>query len=263
MDPGVIIGVVVAFACILGGNFLEGGHASSLVGIPAMLIVLGGTIGSVIVQFPMPMIGASLGAVKKLFKKSEHDPAKVLEEIVDFAQKARKDGILGLEKVAGSASHPFLTKGILMAVDGSDSNAIRNTLETMMAQDDEHSENAAKVFEAAGGYCPTIGIIGAVLGLIHVMGNLSDIGAVGTGIAAAFVATIYGVALSNIFFLPLAGRIKMRHQEDTLLAELMLSGVLAIQEGLNPKLVRERLSAYVPHHGEGGEGAGAPAKAAA
>ncbi len=261
MDPGIFIGVVVALGAILFGNMLEGGHMGSIVGGPAALIVLGGTIGAVIVQFPLPICAAAVGSAKGLFKKPAHDPAKLLDEIVDLAQRARKEGILGLEKVAPNASHPFLTKGILMAVDGSDSNAIRSTLEVIMSQEDEHVENSAKVYEAAGGYTPTVGIIGAVLGLIHVMSNLSDITAVGEGIAAAFVATIYGVAAANIVFLPLAGRIKMRHQEDAKLLELMLSGVLAIQEGLNPKLVRERLAGYVSTHDKKGDNKAA-AKAA-
>lgn len=264
MDIGIIIGVVVAFGCILLGNTLEGGHIGSIVGGPAFLIVIGGTIGAVIVQFPLAQCKASLGAAKKLMKKPTFDAAKLVDEIVEFAQKARKDGVLGLEKVAGDASHPFLTKGLLMAVDGSDSNAIRSTLETVISQEEAHAENSAKVYEAAGGYCPTVGIIGAVLGLIHVMSNLSDINAVGTGIAAAFVATIYGVAAANIFFLPIAGRIKFRQHEEGVVMELMLEGVLAIQEGLNPKLVRERLAAYAPSHdAKSHAGAGAPEKAAA
>jgi chemotaxis protein MotA len=262
LDIGIIIGIVVAFGMILAGNALEGGHLSSLWGLPAMMIVLGGTIGAVLVQFPLPIAKGAMGAVGKLMKPPHHDSEKILEQIVDFAQRARKDGILALEKVASEAHHPFLAKGIMMAVDGSDSNAIRSTLEVVISQDEHHTENSAKVFEAAGGYCPTVGIIGAVLGLIHVMSNLSDINKVGAGIAAAFVATIYGVALANIFFLPLAGRIKVRLQEETQLMELMLSGVLAIQEGLNPKLVRERLSAYVHSHAKAGAAAGA-AKAAA
>lgn len=262
MDVGIFIGLAVAFGMILAGNALEGGHMGSMVGGPAAMIVVGGTIGAVLVQFPMPVVKSAVGSMSKLLKKSSHDPEKILEQIVDFAQRARKDGILALEKVASEAHHPFLAKGILMAVDGSDSNAIRSTLEVMISQDEEHSENSAKVFEAAGGYSPTVGIIGAVLGLIHVMSNLSDINKVGAGIAAAFVATIYGVAVANIFFLPLAGRIKVRHQEEVRLMELMLSGVLAIQEGLNPKLVRERLAPYLGHGATAGaHGAAAKAQA--
>ncbi len=264
MDIGIIVGVVVAFGCILLGNTLEGGHMSSLVGGPAFLIVIGGTIGAVIVQFPLAQCSASLAAAKTLMKKQTSDASKLVDEIVECAQRARKEAVLGLEKVAGGASHPFLTKGLLMAVDGSDSNAIRSTLETVISQEEAHAENAAKVYEAAGGYCPTVGIIGAVLGLIHVMSNLSDINAVGTGIAAAFVATIYGVAAANIFFLPIAGRIKFRQHEETVIMEMMVEGVLAIQEGLNPKLVRDRLAAYVPaHDGKQAAGAGAAEKAAA
>ena len=145
-------------------------------------------------------------------------------------------------------------KALTMAVDGVDSNTLRDMMEHAIALDEEHGEDAAKVFEAAGGYSPTIGIIGAVLGLIHVMSNLSDINAVGSGIAAAFVATIYGVALANIFFLPLAGRIKMRVREEAAVLAMMLEGVLAIQAGMNPKLVRERLAQFHAHP------SGAPAK---
>ena len=248
MDFGVFIGIGVAFGMIILGNVMEGGHLGSLVGGPAFIIVVGGTVGAVIVQFPLPIIAQALGQAKKLTQKQAVDPLRIVEQIVDFAQRARKDGILALEKVAGEAAHPFLARGILMAVDGADSAAIRSTLEVLVEQEEEHVDNAAKVFEAGGGYSPTVGIIGAVLGLIHVMSNLSDINKVGAGIAAAFVATIYGVAVANIFFLPLAGRIKVRHQEDARLMQLMLTGILAIQEGLNPKVVRERLEAFLPSH---------------
>lgn len=265
MDIGIILGVVVALASILVGNILEGGHTASLVGIPALLIVLGGTIGAVMVQFPLAVCKDAMKAGFGLVKPPKRDPAKLVEELVTLAQLARKEGVLGLEKVAGSASHPMLRKGVLMAVDGCDSEVIRSTLETVISQEEHHAENSAKVFEAAGGYSPTIGIIGAVLGLIHVMGNLADIEAVGKGIAAAFVATIYGVAVANIAFLPTAGRIKVRHAEETRQMELIVEGILAIQAGLNPKIVRERLAAYVPAHGGGKvrDGAGTPAAEAA
>ena len=250
MDLGILIGLVVAAAAIIGGNIMEGGDIAALVGIPAFIIVIGGTIGAVLVQFPLKVVKDALGTGFKLFKPAKLEPAKLVEEIVALAQTARSGGILGLEKSIETVSHPLLSKGILMAVDGCDSTVIRDTLETVIAQHEEHAENAAKVFEAAGGYSPTVGIIGAVLGLIHVMSNLSDIDKVGAGIAAAFVATIYGVAAANIAFLPTAGRIKVRHQQEGRVMELIVSGVLSIQEGLNPKLVRERLGAYVPAHGK-------------
>ncbi len=245
MKIGPILGMIVALFAILVGNALEGGHMSSIVGGPAALIVVGGTIGAVLVQFPLGTVMGALRAVGMTFKSQAGDAAKLVDEIVDYANRARRDGILALEKVAGSASDPFLSKALLMAIDGADSTSLRQTMEIGIGQYEEHGEDAAKVYEAMGGYSPTVGIIGAVLGLIHVMSNLSDINAVGHGIAAAFVATIYGVAVANIIFLPLGGRIKMAVRDGVQRMELMLAGVLAIQEGMNPKLVRERLGEFV------------------
>jgi chemotaxis protein MotA len=245
MQVGAILGIVVALACILGGNALEGGHLGSVVGGPAFLIVIGGTVGAVIVQYPLSTVAGALKAALRTFKAPEQDPTALLEELVDYANRARRDGILALEKVAEAAKDPFLRKALMMAVDGADATTLRETMEISIAHEEEHGEDEAKVFEAGGGYCPTIGIIGAVLGLIHVMSNLSDINAVGAGIAAAFVATIYGVAAANIVFLPLAGRIKLRVRDRVNTREMVLCGVLAIQSGMNPKLVRERLGEFV------------------
>jgi chemotaxis protein MotA len=261
MQPGPLIGILFACFAIIVGNVLEGGHLGSLVGGPAALIVIGGTIGAVMVQYPMSTLLASLKAAGGTFKKPSQDGAKLIDEIVDYANRARRDGILALEKLAGNASDPFLAKALMMAIDGADSATLRETMEITIAKQEEHGEDAAKAFEAAGGYSPTVGIIGAVLGLIHVMSNLSDINAVGAGIAGAFVATIYGVAVANILFLPLGGRIKLRLREEITLKEVMLVGVLAIQEGMNPKLVRERLAEFV--HAPGAHKKAAPAGEAA
>ncbi|MCU0684280.1 MAG: flagellar motor protein [Polyangiaceae bacterium] len=260
---GPLLGIFVALGTILLGNLLEGGHISSIIGGPAALIVLGGTIGATMVQFPLDTVKEAVGAVGGLFKKNGGDPQKLVDEIVEYANRARREGILGLEKLAPTASDPFLSKALMMAIDGADSNAIRETMEITIMQEEEHGENLAKVYETAGGYSPTIGIIGAVLGLIHVMSNLSDINAVGTGIAAAFVATIYGVAVANILFLPIGGRMKLALKERVNQKNMMLTGVLAIQEGVNPKLVRDRLSEFVPSHGgKKGAASGAAAPAA-
>ncbi|MEO8876154.1 MAG: flagellar motor protein [Polyangiaceae bacterium] len=262
MEP--LIGIIVALVFILGGSLVEGGKIQSILGGPAAMIVLGGTLGAVIVQFPFVTLKGALSGAAGCMKKSKLDPQKVLDEIVDYANRARRDGILALEKVAPSASDPFLSKALMMAIDGADSTTLRETMEIAISQQEEHGEDGAKVFEAAGGYTPTVGIIGAVLGLIHVMSNLSDINAVGEGIASAFVATVYGVAAANIIFLPFAGRIKMRVREEMAVKDMMLTGVLAIQEGMNPKLVRERLSEFVPKHGSPkGVAAAAPARAPA
>lgn len=249
MQPGPIIGMLVALVAILFGNALEGGHMSSVVGGPAALIVLGGTIGAVIVQYPFSTLMDALKAAGRTFKKPSQNARTLIDEIVGYANQARLEGILALEKVASNASDPFLSKALMMAIDGADSNALRETMEIIIDQQEEHGGEASKVFEAGGGYAPTVGIIGAVLGLIHVMSNLSDINAVGHGIAAAFVATIYGVGVANILFLPIGGRIKLQVREESNLRQLTLVGVLAIQEGMNPKLVRERLSAFLHDHG--------------
>ncbi len=245
---GPAIGMAVALIAILFGNMLEGGHMGSMVGGPAALIVLGGTIGAVLVQYPISTAVGACKAAGATFGKPPHDPAKLLDELVDYANRARRDGILSLEKAAEGAKDPFLRKALMMAVDGADSTTLRETLELAIGHEEEHAEDQAKAFEAAGGYSPTVGIIGAVLGLIHVMSNLSDIGAVGHGIAAAFVATIYGVAVANIIFLPLAGRIKLMIRDHVAMREMVLTGVLAIQSGMNPKLVRDRLSEYLGPH---------------
>jgi chemotaxis protein MotA len=262
MQFGPLIGILVALLCVVGGNALEGGHLGSLVGGPAAIIVIGGTIGAVIVQFPGSTLSGAMRAAAGTFKKSSVDPQKLVDEIVDYANRARRDGILALEKVAATASHPFLMKALTMAIDGADSTSLRQTMEIAIGQHEEHGEDGAKVFEAGGGYSPTVGIIGAVLGLIHVMANLSDINAVGHGIAAAFVATIYGVAVANILFLPFAGRIKFRVRDEVQGMELMLTGVLAIQEGMNPKLVRERLSEFLHQHKAAKKGDGQALKEA-
>ena len=259
---GPLLGVLVAFGLIIIGYLSEGGHLGSLIGGPAFLIVVGGTFGAVLVQFTPGTFFGAFKAIGGLFGKPKNDPAKLVDEIVDYAQRARRDGILALERVAPQASDPFLVKALMMAIDGADANALRETMEIQIEQAEEHEDEPAKVFEAIGGYSPTIGIIGAVLGLIHVMGNLSDIAAVGTGIAGAFVATIYGLVLANIFALPLAGRIKAGVKTNATTKRMMLAGVLAIQEGMNPKLVRERLAGFV-HGGGHTEGeAGAAAKEA-
>jgi chemotaxis protein MotA len=259
---GPALGIIVALASILLGNIWEGGHVGSLLGGPAALIVFGGTIGAVLVQYPLPTVSHALKAAAGTFKKPANEPSKILDEIVDYANKARKDGILALEKVAPNASDPFLAKALMMAVDGTDTATLRDTMETTISQQEHHGEESGKVFEAAGGYAPTVGIIGAVLGLIHVMSNLSDINAVGTGIAGAFVATVYGVGAANIVFLPIGTRIKIQVHENTVVKEMMLVGVLSIQEGTNPKVIRDRLLEFLPSHGHEGGGHGAAAKAA-
>jgi len=243
-DIATIGGLILAVGGILGGLMMEGGRVQDVAQVTAALIVLSGTIGAVMVTTPMSTL---LGAVKNLglvfFDRSE-SPTAMIEEIVGYATKARKSGIVSLEQEADAIKDPFLRKALNLAVDGTDLDVIRKTMELEITLLEQHGEAEAKVFESAGGYAPTIGIIGAVLGLIQVMKNLANIEEVGHGIAVAFVATVYGVGTANIFFLPAGNKIKARMHRTAQNRELMLEGVAGIVEGLNPKLLRSRLDAY-------------------
>jgi len=243
-DLVTIGGLLLAVGGILGGLVLEGGRVKDVAQVTAAIIVLCGTIGAVMVTTP---INTLIGAVKKLglvFFEADQSPHAMIDEIIAYATKARKSGIVSLEQEADAIQDPFLRKALNLAVDGTDLDVIRKTMELEISLEEHHAEAEAKVFEAAGGYAPTIGIIGAVLGLIQVMKHLANIDEVGKGIAVAFVATVYGVASANIFFLPAGAKIKARMQKVIQNRELMLEGVAGIVEGLNPKLIRSKLEAY-------------------
>lgn len=242
MDKATLAGLGVATIGILGGDLIEGGKISALIQPTAFMIVLGGTIGATLVQVSMPTFIKAVKAGKLAFAEPPDPRKKLIDEIVNYASIARKDGILALEPLAAKASHPFLARALTMAVDGADSAAMRDTLEGSIHHTQEEGDDIAKVYEAGGGYSPTIGIIGAVLGLIQVMSNLSDIAKVGEGIAVAFVATIYGVAFANIIFLPFAAKLKLRTRATVQTEEMLLEGALAIQQGMNPKVIKDRLS---------------------
>src|SRR5579864_688585 len=244
-DFATIGGLILAVGGIMGGLILEGGKARDVAQVTAAMIVLSGTIGAVMVTTPMHTL---LGAVKKMglvFFERSHNPEAIVEEIIGYASKARKSGIVSLEHEANSIQDPFLRKALNLAVDGTDLQIIRQTMELEISMEEHHGEAEAKVFESAGGYAPTIGIIGAVLGLIQVMKNLSNIEEVGHGIAVAFVATVYGVGTANLFFLPAGNKLKARVRQAIQNKELMLEGVAGIVEGLNPKLIQSKLEAYL------------------
>ncbi len=261
MDLGSVLGILIGFGAILLGNALEGGHIGALIQPTAMLIVLGGTIGATMLGFPLNVFIKACKGMRDVILDKKRDHKKLVDEIVEYAQKARRDGIIALEGVVQNASDPFLKKALMMAIDGADSKMMRDNLELVITHTEDDKEKIPKVWEAAGGYSPTIGIIGAVMGLIHVMQNLADVAAVGAGIAVAFVATIYGVALANLMFLPAAGKLKLKVKAEITMLELMMEGALAIQEGQNPNLIREKLQGF--HHDESHAPAGAGTPVAA
>lgn len=246
LDFATFCGLVLSLAAITGGLLLEGGSLHDIAQYTAAIIVLGGTVGAVILQTPLSTLKRAVRRLRNVFIEPQLNPIHLIDEIVIFAVKARRNKLLSLEDDAAEASEPFLRKGLMMAVDGCKIPDIRKVLELEIAVEEERAETDARVFESAGGYAPTIGIIGAVLGLIQVMKNLADTDQVGHGIATAFVATVYGVGIANLIFLPLANKIKARTAAEMERRELMLEGISAIVEGINPKLIRSRLEAFLP-----------------
>lgn len=244
-DLATIGGLLLAFGGIAAGLIMEGGRVQDVGQVTSALIVLGGTIGAVMVTTPLPVLIRAVRKLSTVFFAKEESVADAVEEIIGYATKARKDGIVSLEMEAAAIENPFLKKALSLAVDGIEPSRIRDIMELEIQLFEESLEAEAKVFESAGGYAPTIGIIGAVLGLIQVMKNLANIDEVGRGIAVAFVATIYGVASANILFLPTANKLKARGKEAVQLRELMLEGILSIAEGVNQKLIRIKLDAYL------------------
>lgn len=260
MDKASLLGLALGIVAVFGGNVLEGGTVSQVLNPIAFFIVAGGTIGATMLQFPMSTFVRAMKSFKVVMSPPPSRARALIEEIVGYATTARRDGILALESLAPKATDPFLQRALMLAVDGADSNQMKQTLESTIDHAEEQGEDVAKVFEAIGGYAPTVGIIGAVLGLIQVMQNLSDIGKVGHGIASAFVATIYGVALANLVALPCGGKMKLRTRDEVLTLTVILEGALGIQQGVNPMVLRERLEGLIPH--EGGERVGAQSEPA-
>lgn len=245
MDILTILGLITGIAAILLGQHLEGGHLSTLMNGPAMLIVLGGTLGAVMVQTPFRTFVRSLRMLTWVFVTPRIHVEEMIEQILEWSRIARKDGLLGLEHVDDTNVDAFAYKGIQLVVDGNDPTNIRNVLDLEISNHELRDIQCAKVFESMGGYSPTIGIIGAVLGLIQVMGNLTDPSKLGDGIAVAFVATIYGVGAANLVFIPIANKLKALVQRYTQYRELIIEGVVAISEGENPRNIEIKLHGFM------------------
>jgi len=245
MDYLSFIGVAIAFAAILGGNWLEGGHLEMLANGPALIIVLGGTIGAVLLQTPMQVFLRTMRMLGMVFLPPRRRLAETIDKLVEWSKIARKDGLLGLEVSVQGEGDLFVRKGMQLLVDGNEPDEIRHTLEVELDSRENFDLQASKVLEAMGGYSPTIGIIGAVMGLIHVMQNLGDPSKLGGGIATAFVATIYGVGLANLFLLPMANKLKAYVLQESHYRELIIEGLVAISEGENPRQIETRLQGFL------------------
>jgi chemotaxis protein MotA len=248
VDIATIIGIVLALGAIMGGQILEGGHLGSIMQVTAFIIVMGGTIGAVCVQNSLSVVIRSVSILGLVFGSKNHDIGGTIKTIVDLANVSRKQGLLALEGKLKDIHDPFFSKGVQLIVDGTDPKVVHEILEIEVEHHEEYGLSAAKVWEAAGGYAPTIGIIGAVLGLIHVMENLADPSKLGGGIAVAFVATIYGVGAANLFFLPFANKIKFKIKEESAARNVIVIGLIGLAQGENPRLLQEKLESFLPVH---------------
>jgi chemotaxis protein MotA len=245
MDLATLIGIIVAIAGLVLGFTVDGGTISALLQGPAALIVFGGTIGATLASTSLRRF-LSVGKYLKIaFFTKPQEPHELIDELIQLATVARREGILALEEKIEEFSDEFLKSGLRLVVDGVDPESVKNMMDTELSFIDERHEESSKLFEIAGGFAPTMGIIGTVMGLIHVLGNLQDIGKLGPEIATAFTATLYGVASANVLWFPIANKLKHRHKEELLIREIMIEGVLSIQSGENPTILGQKLKAFL------------------
>lgn len=245
MDKISLIGLVLGVAAVLLGQVLEGGHLSSLVQPTAFLIVMGGTFGAVMLQSPMPVFKEGMRMARWVFVPPRFNYESLITEIVGWSHVARKEGLLALESRVALLRDPFMRKGLQLLVDGVEPERLREVLEVEIDASEARLRMSARIWEAAGGYAPTIGILGAVMGLIHVMENLSDPSRLGAGIAVAFVATIYGVGFANLIFLPMSKKLLAHIGTITAQREMLVDGLAGIANGDNPRIIESRMRGYI------------------
>jgi len=245
MDKASVGGVLLAIAGIVAGLLMEGGNLGQILQPTAALIVFGGTMGAVLLQFPLTTVTAAFRRMAHVFAAPRKHNDELIKLLIAFANKARRNGVVSLDADLQTIQDPFLKQTVMLAVDGTEPSDLRKIMQVSLDSTTEGEERLPSVFESAGGFSPTIGILGAVLGLIQVMQHLDNIQEVGRGIAVAFVATIYGVGIANLFFLPMAGKMRIRVREDYLRREMMLEGVISILEGMNPRMLEVKLAGFV------------------
>jgi chemotaxis protein MotA len=245
IDKSTAAGIVIALSGVGLGLLMDGGKLAQVLQPTAALIVFGGTLGAVMVQFPLPIVLQAFVHLKDVFFSSEPEPDSLVQNLLRYAYKARREGILSLDAELAKIQDRFLRESLMLAVDGVSAVDLRKMMELQLDYEGEKQDRIPRVFDAAGGFAPTIGIIGAVLGLIQVMQHLDNINEVGKGIAVAFVATVYGVGSANLFFLPSSGKLRLRIREEQLIREMTLEGVVSILEGMNPHMLETKLMGFL------------------
>lgn len=245
MDRISVLGLIIGITAIVGGQVLEGGHVSSLFQPTALLIVLGGTLGAVLLQSPKPVVMRGLEMFKWVWYPPLVNQPQLVTLLTNWGQIARREGLLALEGQIATQKDPFVRKGLQLLVDGAEPVRIREVMDVDIVSFEDSQRQAARIWESAGGYSPTIGILGAVMGLIHVMENLTEPSKLGAGIAVAFVATIYGVGLANLVLLPIGNRLKAIIARQVKVREMVVDGLIGIANGDNPRIIESRLRGYL------------------
>jgi chemotaxis protein MotA len=245
VDKATLGGLVLAIGGILLGLMLEGGNIGQVLQPTAAMIVFGGTLGAILIQYPLPVALDAFRRLAQVFVEPGQNGQETIEILVNYANAARREGIISLDKELASIEEPFLRRALMLAVDGTEPQELRKMMELELDNKEEQEEKIPQLFESAGGFSPTIGIIGAVLGLIQVMQHLDKIDEVGKGIAVAFVATLYGVGAANLVLLPVAGKLKIRIREEQIIREMTLEGVVSILEGMNPRMLQTKLRGFL------------------
>lgn len=264
-DLATIAGLALGLFSVVGGHVFEGGHINQIIQPTAALIVLGGSIGATLVRFTFPQVRRAMNDFVRLLNPVVPDTAATVQQLIDMAKLARRQGLVAIDREAEKIQDPFTKTAMRLAADGVDAKSIHQALSVKIKREKDELSTSGAFFEQAGGFAPTIGVLGAVLGLIHVMGNITNPEALGAGIAVAFVATLYGVGIANLFFLPMGGKIKMRAQEHAHHLELIMEGAVSIAAGENPLVTEQKLLAWVhdehPAPDKGAEKKGAEAAA--
>lgn len=246
MDLATIIGLLLAWGALFLSLGLEGGSLTDLVNMPAFVLVVFGTIGATVVGSSMKTLAALPSIFRNALFTTDMEPLEVIDKVVGYARVARRDGVLALEATAANIENKFLKKGLELVVDGTPSVMVREILETEIVAMQERHKIGENVFTTLGGFSPTLGIIGTVMGLISMLAKLNEPGKMGHSIAAAFIATLYGVSFANLIYLPVAAKLKSRTSEEVILYEMIIEGIMSIQSGDNPKVVETRMMAYLP-----------------
>ncbi|MBP1732526.1 MAG: Flagellar motor component [Deltaproteobacteria bacterium] len=245
MDLATILGLLLGVGALLGSFLMEGGHLSALIQIPAMTLVIVGTFGATVITTSLKQVKALPELIKIVTFEKRLNPQQLIELIYELAQKARKNGLLSLEKDLSSIREPFLRKALQLAIDGFEVNKIKEILEIEMSYVEERHKSGAAFFQKLGGYSPTLGIMGTVLGLIHALSNIESSSNIASSIAGAFIATLWGVALANLIYLPISDKLKAKHQDETLCLEIITEGVMSLAMGDNPRVIRMKLLSFL------------------